>query len=320
VKTKAKGHGPIGDGFHPVIKSFLLSEPAMKSFEARSFGKWILAGEHAVLRGSAALVFPIGSSSIHMHFEPGPEDLELELSGPHGTEIRLLFWGVLENALKKLKIERAGVTGRFRIESNLPVGAGLGASAVLCVLVGRWCAAQGWIGKEAVYEFSRSLEDLFHGESSGVDIAVALSGEGLRFTRSGERSPLKTAWKPRWYLSYSGRRGVTSECVGKVKALFQTDLLSAQQLDEKMAAAVELAERALGLEEEEGFVLLKRAIDEAEECFRRWGLAEGDLGEHLKDLKRAGAVAVKPTGSGGGGYALSLWKKEPPSYLPLLPV
>jgi mevalonate kinase len=36
------------------------------------------------------------------------------------------------------------------------------------------------------------------------------------------------------------------------------------------------------------------------------------LEEHLGDLKRAGAVAVKPTGSGHGGYVLSLWRDEVP--------
>lgn len=285
----------------------------MKKFEGLSFGKWILAGEHAVLRGCPALVFPVSSSLISMQFEPESNDgLDLELHGPHGEEIRLLFWGVVESALKKVKVDRNSIEGKFIIESSLPVGAGLGASAALCVLVGRWCSKQGWIRDEEIYEFSRSLEDLFHGESSGVDIAVALLGEGLRFERSGDRQPLNIRWQPHWYLSYSGRRGVTSECINKVKALFVKDPLTAEQLDEKMRGAVDMAERALALPESEGFPLLKRAIDEADECFHRWGLEDGDLGEHLRELRKAGAVAVKPTGSGGGGYALSLWKSEPP--------
>ena len=29
-------------------------------------------------------------------------------------------------------------------------------------------------------------------------------------------------------------------------------------------------------------------------------------------LKNAGAIAVKPTGSGGGGFVVSLWDKQPP--------
>jgi mevalonate kinase len=32
-------------------------------------------------------------------------------------------------------------------------------------------------------------------------------------------------------------------------------------------------------------------------------------------LEKAGAAAVKPTGSGGGGYVLSLWAGEVPASL-----
>jgi mevalonate kinase len=35
----------------------------------------------------------------------------------------------------------------------------------------------------------------------------------------------------------------------------------------------------------------------------------------MEMLKKAGAVAVKPTGSGGGGYVLSLWTTQPPEEL-----
>ena len=49
----------------------------------------------------------------------------------------------------------------------------------------------------------------------------------------------------------------------------------------------------------------------ARDCFESWGLCDGAMGTHIKDLEEKGAVAVKPTGSGGGGYALSLWDQEP---------
>lgn len=288
----------------------------MTKMETRVFGKWILVGEHAVLRGSPALVFPVLAKSLVFKYEENHQPLTAEFIGESGGELRLLFWGVIEKALEMVGVARANATGHIVIESSIPVGAGLGASAALCVAVGRWLAWEGWVQESALYEFARQLENLFHGESSGVDIAVALSGKGLRFERAGARSELAPAWQPRWYISYSGKRGVTSECVSKVKNLWEIDRPLAEKIDRDMREAVHLAERALASKDEaEGTEFLARSIRLARTCFDRWGLSSGETAEHLSLLEREGALAVKPTGSGDGGFALSLWAAPPP--LPL---
>ncbi len=281
-----------------------------REFHCEAFGKWILAGEHSVLRGSPALVFPLRSSSLKLSFFPSSEPLHVDFLGSRGEEMRLLFWGVLESALERLHVDRSLLRGQVKLQSELQVGAGLGASAALCVAVSRWCADQGWIEPKGLYDFARSLENLFHGESSGVDVAMALRAEPLRFLRSGETRPLALSWQPEWGLSYCGQRGVTSECVRKVQMLEKTQPDLFESLDEQMSQAVELAERALWLpESEESLGLLIQSLDLASDCFEQWGLTSGKLGEHMQDLRRQGALAVKPTGSGGGGFVLSLWSK-----------
>lgn len=285
-------------------------------FETRVPGKWILAGEHSVLRGCPALVFPLQSRCLELSYSPTPDaPLKLELEGNHGSEMQLLFWGVLEKAAELTKIQRSDLRGRLQLKSSIPVGAGLGASAALCVAMSRWFHAMKLIQEAEMYEFARTLENLFHGESSGVDIAVALSGQGIRFSRSldhqpAERSSLSLNWKPQWYVSYSGKRGVTSECVSKVKALIARDPELGQKMDEQMKAAVSKAQAALSMDENSGLTELKKAIDLANDCFVQWGLSPE---EHTKWLLSEGAVAVKPTGSGDGGYMLSLWKTPPSS-------
>lgn len=286
----------------------------MKPFRTVTYGKWILAGEHAVLRGCPALAFPLLNKSLEMEYEPGESALQVDFLGENGADLKLLFYGVLENALSRLNVPETP-HGRFRLTSTLPVGAGLGASAALCGAVARWCEAQKWIGEGEVYEFARRLEDLFHGESSGVDLAVSLSSQGVRFVRGGERTPVEPRWWPQLYLSYCGQRGMTSDCVNKVKSLFDSDPGRAQRLDERMRQAVELAQTALLSEPEGGFRQLREAIQLGQECFVAWGLTGGDLGSHIQLLERSGAAAVKPTGSGGGGFALSLWDREPPREL-----
>lgn len=280
-------------------------------FSTRTFGKWILAGEHAVLRGCPALAFPLKSKAFDLSYHPSVGGLQVDFEGSHGEDFKLLFYGVLENAHSQLK-NVPPIEGKFKISSSLPVGTGLGASAALCGAVARWCAAQEWIKQEAIYEFARRLEDLFHGESSGVDLAVSLSGEGVCFVRKEGIKPLKVSWRPKLFLSYCGRRGMTSDCVTKVKLLFETDAARAKTLDAQMLRAVQMAQKALSLSENDGLVLLKESLELAGACFEEWGLCVDDLSNHLRHLKSEGALAVKPTGSGGGGYVLSLWNHEPP--------
>lgn len=280
-------------------------------FSTRTFGKWILAGEHAVLRGSPALAFPLKSRYLQLDYQPHPGTLEVEFRGEHGAEFKLLFYGVIENALSQLKITEP-LQGTFTIFSSLPVGTGLGASAALCGAVARWCAARGWVRHEDVYEFARRLEDLFHGESSGVDLAVSLSGVGVRFMREKGHVPIQQQWTPNLYLSYCGQRGMTSECVAKVKRLFETDPGLAVKLDQQMRLAVDLAEKSLTNKESVGHAGFKESLELAAACFDQWGLCGGDLANHIRHLREAGALAAKPTGSGGGGYVLSLWSGSPP--------
>lgn len=286
----------------------------MKSFETRTTGKWILAGEHAVLRGSPALVFPLETAQLKFKFEADAtsKDIELRLDGPHGSELDLLFWGVLEKACAMTGLRRSSVSGILSIHNEIPLGAGLGASAAFCVAIARWFQSLGELRGNDIESFARELENLFHGESSGVDIAVAHGGQPIKFQRGAHTETLELNWKPHCYLTYSGHRGVTRECVGKVKELLLEKPLEASQWDEQMRRSVGLAEEALRLNEERGFPLLCEALSLAASSFRAWGLFDQDSEKKAQELRRRGAEVVKPTGSGGGGYLLSLWREPSP--------
>lgn len=287
-------------------------------------GKCIIAGEHAVLRGVPAFAVPVTSKTLELvylpHAKGSSEGITTEFGGTHGADLRMLFSGVMDRALTMTHHTHADAAGHFQISSEVPVGAGLGASATLCVAVGRFCAYKGWVKDADLQEFCRSLEDLFHGESSGLDIAVALSQKGLHFIRGGARREVNFAWAPNWCISYSGKRGITAECIAKVKALLVSNPTFAQQIDERMRLAVERSEKALQATSEGQLAELADALNEACSCFVDWGLAGGDMGRHLEMLRSQGAIAVKPTGSGNGGFALSLWRSRPPEGLGLISI
>lgn len=279
------------------------------SFKVSVPGKWILAGEHSVLRGAPALVFPLAQRTLTLVHSPGDHGLELDLSGEYGPEFRVLFWNLIDRACGQAGIKKSLLKGVVKLSSQIPVGSGLGASAALCVAVGQWFQNSGFIKSEEVYEFSRNLENLFHGESSGVDVAVTLLKEPIRFLRNGDRQKVALNWRPHLYLSYSGKKGSTLDCVQRVKAFGEKNPARGQELDRQMADSVALAENSLKLNPTEGLNDLVKSIKMAKDCFDQWGLTPE---EEINKLLVAGALAVKPTGSGGGGYILSLWEEEPP--------
>lgn len=280
-------------------------------FELKIHGKCILAGEHSVLRGVPALVLPVKGSFLDMKYTNTDEEFALLCSGEQSALWDVLFWGVLERACEKLSISKTDLKGNLVLHSNLNLGAGMGASATLCVGVAKLFRYWDLLDSD-IYEFARDLEDIFHGESSGVDIAVALEGKALRFLRTGSKEVLKMKWMPNLFLTYSGSKGITSECVAKVKSLFDENESRAKSIDESMKEAVRCMEESLSQGQEAALDKFLVGMNKAKECFVNWDLLDGGVQEKMKEIESLGALAVKPTGSGNGGYILSCWKGLPP--------
>lgn len=275
-----------------------------------TFGKCIVAGEHAVLRGNPALVFPFRGKRFVLEYHPHDSPLKLEAMGEFGPEAQLVFHSVLDRALAKLGKKEQQLGGVLRIDNTIPVGGGLGASAALCVAVGNLFESLGWLQKSDRYSFARELEDMFHGESSGVDIAIALHERPLVFVRGEQPEIFDAAWTPNWFLSYSGQRGLTADCIRRVKSMIEADPVRGKTIDLEMRRATEEAVRALRTKNSDSEMQLAHAIQRGRSCFEQWGLADGALQEQMIALVRYGAYAVKPTGSGGGGHILSLWNSD----------
>ncbi|MBL7543813.1 MAG: hypothetical protein JNL11_08350 [Bdellovibrionaceae bacterium] len=280
----------------------------MSDFSTRTYGKWIFSGEHSVLRGGPALVFPLFKKKLELHYTLGPGALVVDAIGENASDIMDMFPGVLEKALEILNRNDEVITGRIKFTNELPLGSGMGASSSLCVGFSRWFHYLGFVKSDEIYEFARQLENIFHGESSGVDIAVVLHEKALVFKRPNLIETLNIKNNFKLYLSHTGQKGITKECVNKVNAFIKADPIIGLKTDEKMIQTTKNAiQLFMNSSNSKDTNELIEILNSGYECFKIWGLTEGAVDAHINFLKSQGALAAKPTGSGGGGYVLSLW-------------
>lgn len=270
-------------------------------FRIRVPGKWVLAGEHSVLRGAAAVALPHPELGLELEFEPREGSGLVVEPGDAESLIRevLAGVGVVE------------VPGRLEIKSTIPVGAGFGSSAALCVAITRWLSEPLQVAEERWTEFATELEHRFHGQSSGMDVAVIAAATPIVFLRGMGATPLGVRSLPRFTFHDTGLRARTSECVAKVERFLQAQPIEAARIDEQMAQASRDAAEGLRRydsgDTSGGLQQIAGAMELAQGCFVHWDLVPPVAQEVQKRLIGQGALGAKLTGAGGGGMIVALW-------------
>jgi len=279
------------------------------NFETTVGGKWVLTGEHSVLRMAEAIALPHPEVFLKLRFQPFLNSPPEGSAGDFSVEPLIAEPLILKmlTSIEGFKLP----SGKLRIESTIPIGAGLGSSAALCVALTRWLTRPLQLPLSQVLGFATRLEHLFHGKSSGMDVAVVSVGAPIAFTSKEGPTPLPIKKLPRFTLHDTGLRCKTSLCIEKVD-LFRTQFLEkGRQVDHEMKAASELAKTGLihyHLENrKQGLSLLTKAMEKGRSCFYAWDLVPPEVQKLEDQLLNEGALAVKLTGAGAGGMVVALW-------------
>jgi mevalonate kinase len=286
-----------------------------------SYAKWILSGEHAVVRGGKAIAFPLRNYECSVQFEEADalgiehRNVSKEIDSPsegkgnlaHVEDLNETFISLLKRAAQFTNTNFEEIRWKFVVTTDIRTKSGLGSSAAICTNIANIFKYFGYCND--VFSLAKHLEDYFHKKSSGLDISVAMTNRPIVFQNNKITSMLEVSFWPQLILTYSGEKSMTCKCEEMVTNIFKKDEKLALELDATMNRASDLCE--LGLKNGD-FCLLKEGISLGNEAFRGWGLHNESLTEHLNILLSSGAAAAKPVGSGLGGYVVSLWEQGKP--------
>jgi mevalonate kinase len=236
-------------------------------------GKVILAGEHAVVYGYPALVAAI-DRRLHA---------KLSLNNKSGLKIkdktkdRALLKEAVRQSLKVMAEPPAGL--ELEIESEIPVGCGLGSSAALATAI-VWLLLKN-SPQELKDEVIKRIEDWQHGKSSGVDQTVVREGGILRFQKSGKLEktriePIKLGQLPEFFLVNSGRpKETTGEMVGLVAERLKTQNSKLKLIFRRMGAIAQAWQLDLIKENQRLLEAIGVVGDKAKKMVRQIELAGG---------------------------------------------
>ena len=251
--------------------------------------KWILAGEHTVIRGGQAISFPLPKYSMQIS-----EKNSIDQTDP-------VILDVIKYIERKLKIDVLNLCS-FSINSNIPKGCGFGSSAALSVCISKWLYSKG--ACHDALKLALDIENLFHKNSSGLDVYSVYYNQPMIYARKTGMHLLETSWQPDFRFAIVDSEKNTIDCVNQVGSIWEKFPSYAENVDSDMQNAVSKCINALS----------KMDINELAEgmklacnCFANWGLITEKVQYQIDAFYKNGALAAKPIGSGGGGGIVALF-------------
>lgn len=141
-------------------------------------GKIILSGEYAMAFGCAGIAFP-SKETMHVQFKPKKRGGLTVIFGQNNFDPA---WAMYAGQIAELLAHKNKLTlnGDLCIETNLPLGKGMGSSTALVIAI-----AKALLGKNCKVA-ALSVEDDINPGHSGMDFAVIWEGRPILFRR-GEK-------------------------------------------------------------------------------------------------------------------------------------
>lgn len=292
--------------------------------------KLILCGEHAVLYGTPALSMAIDLETRctlerlkHSAYPSGQFEITLSDFGQQ-QNFSFAQWQQQAEAIKQrfqaFSQNKSGIhevlqspfdlilislyllhqvepiesaNWQLKIESDAPIGRGLGSSAavILAVIKAMQAQQRSKIHGKVLLDLATQIEAYQHGRSSGIDPATILRGGLLKYRIDRPIEKLETHPFQAWLIDTGKPASATGECVEWVKRHHQNDTRLWQTFTQTTA---EIEQAWL----KQDFNQLQQAIRANHQLLCRIGVVPQKIQSFVERLVQKFDAAVKVCGAG----------------------
>ncbi|MDC0522621.1 mevalonate kinase [Nitrosopumilus sp.] len=280
----------------------------MKSI-ASAPGKVILFGEHFVVYGVKAILCSI-NKRVRVTAEKTSErkisinskigKLELEPDKPI-SEINSPLKPFYYLANKSIENKDSGI--RIQIDSEIPLGAGLGSSSACCVAgAAAIFKLFGNISREKVLKLAIEAERTIFENTSGADCTVCTYGGIMEYDKN--KGFKKIEYEPNFQLVIinSNIEHSTQSMVSKVKEFENKNTEEFSRLSDLES---KLVEDVLKLVKENKIQEIGQKMNQNQKYLENIGISNKELTKMIR-IGQESSFGAKITGSGGGGCIFAL--------------
>lgn len=283
--------------------------------KASAPGKLILSGEHSVVYGKPEIITTISRRLQVTVKEEKKKGRALTLFSEEST-------GLLNFAVKKIfKMlgEQPKKNLQIQVDSEIPVGSGLGSSAALAVATtaALFKYFKNSFDKEKINEIAYEIEKKQHGTPSGGDNTISTYGGFLWYRKETEFlklfQPLRfnLSQLPEFVLINTGRpMETTGEMVASLRELYERNKTQTEKILNEMEKVTKEMLIALHQMDKKKLMVV---IRKNERSLENLGVVSPFTRAIIKEINRLGGAA-KVCGAGGkkkgSGIILALHRQK----------
>ena len=280
----------------------------MKSI-ASAPGKVILFGEHFVVYGVKAILCSINkrvtvtaekTSERKISINSKIGKLELEPNKPI-SEINSPLKPFYYLANKSIESKDSGI--RIQIDSEIPLGAGLGSSSACCVAgAAAIFKLFGNISKEEILKLAIEAERTIFENTSGADCTVCTYGGIMEYDKNNGFKKIEHEPNFQLVIINSNIEHSTQSMVSKVKEFEKRNKEEFSRLSNLESKVIE---DVLKLIKENKMQEIGQKMNQNQEYLENIGISNNELTSMIK-IGQELSFGAKITGSGGGGCIFAL--------------